>query len=150
MQETGTLKVVASTGGLKFIGEGAKWMNPAKDITAEGMKHLNSLRNKRVVIDFNDKGKYIRCELAPVENRDIPTHPANNQKSAPEPAKTGDITKMNISVSLGKNFNHIKLELLDIEITPDNNGLSTEIQNKLDFLRKEIETAHSKIGDDFK
>ena len=149
MQKTGTLKVVASTGGLKFIGKDAEWMNPAKEITAEGMEHLKALKNKRVIIDFNDKGRYIRCELDTANNREIPNYPANEQKSAPEPAKTEGIQKMNISMTLGKNFNHIKLELLDIEITPNNDNLSTPIQEKLDFLREEIKKAHDNIGDEF-
>lgn len=142
MQKKGNLYIVASTGGLKFIGKDQEWMNPAKDITAEGLDHLKSLKGKYVVINFNDKGKYIRCEIDVGTNSEIKSNPSAEPQKLPETNKSEGIQKMNISVSLSKDYNTIKLELLDVEM---NGSLSRRIQEKIDFLKEEINKAHNKI-----
>ena len=58
----GTLKIVASTGGLKLF-DSDEWLNPAQKITDQGMNHLKSLKSKKVELLFNDKGKYTNIEL---------------------------------------------------------------------------------------
>jgi hypothetical protein len=87
MQKTGTIKVVASTGGLKVF-DSEDWINPADKVTAEGLDYLKSLNKKKVIITLNDKGKYTKVDEDTGENREIPTYPANEQKSAPQSAKT--------------------------------------------------------------
>ena len=60
-------------------------------------------------------------------------------------------TKMNIGVSLSKNYNTIKLELLDEEIEhSDKNHLKEIIQNRINFLKAEINAAHDEIEDEKK
>lgn len=99
MQKTGTLKVVASTGGLRlFSDKEGVWNNPVKDITPEILEHLKALKGKNVVIIFNDKGRYISCEPNTADNKDIATYPTNEEKSAPQQAKSDYISTQTSSV----------------------------------------------------
>ncbi len=60
-------------------------------------------------------------------------------------------TKMNIGVSLSRNYNTIKLELLDEEIEIEDEIPSrTQIQGKINFLKAEINAAHDEIADEKK
>ena len=55
-------------------------------------------------------------------------------------------TKMNIGVSLSKNYNTIKLEFLDMELEhSDSDDLQVAIQQKINFLKEEINKAHEGI-----
>ena len=60
-------------------------------------------------------------------------------------------TKMNIGVSLSRNYNTIKLELLDEEIEIEDEIPSrSQIQGKINFLKDEINKAHDEIADEKK
>ena len=92
-QKFGVLSVIASTGGLKFIGKDQKWMNPPNKATPEEVESLKKMRSKKVCITFNDKGEYVSCGITATDNKDIPTHPETDNKSAPQQAKTGQIDR---------------------------------------------------------
>ena len=94
-QKFGVLSVIASTGGLKFIGKDQKWMNPPNKATPEEVEYLKKMRSKKVCITFNDKGEYVSCGITATDNKDIPTHPETDNKSAPQQAKTGQIQRIN-------------------------------------------------------
>ena len=60
-------------------------------------------------------------------------------------------TKMNIGVSLSRNYNTIKLELLDEDIEIEDEIPSrSQIQGKISFLKDEINKAHDEIADEKK
>jgi len=60
-------------------------------------------------------------------------------------------TKMNIGVSLSKNYNTIKLEFLDKEIEyRDEEDLQGQIQYSINALKVEINKAHEEIADEQK
>ena len=60
-------------------------------------------------------------------------------------------TKMNIGVSLSRNYNTIKLELLDEEIEIEDEIPSrSQIQGKINFLKDEINAAHDEIENEKK
>jgi len=57
-------------------------------------------------------------------------------------------TKMNIGVFLSKNYNTIKLELLDEEIEHIGvDDLSAKIQDSINYLKTEINKAHDGIDE---
>ena len=58
---------------------------------------------------------------------------------------------MNIGVSLSRNYNTIKLELLDEDIEIEDEIPSrSQIQGKISFLKDEINKAHDEIADEKK
>lgn len=60
-------------------------------------------------------------------------------------------TKMNIGVSLSKNYNTIKLEFLDKEVEYESQDeLKNWIQHQINFLKAEINKAHEEIADEKK
>ncbi|MCK5281845.1 MAG: hypothetical protein KAK00_00385 [Nanoarchaeota archaeon] len=79
----GTLKIVASTGGLKLFGSD-KWINPAQKVTEDGMKHLESLKSKKVLIKLNDNGKYVNIDICTDHDT------KSTQNSAPRPMSPPD------------------------------------------------------------
>ena len=138
MQKSGILKIVASTGGLKFLNSD-EWMNPPKDFLSDmALKGIQGLRNKNVIVTFNDDGRYISC----VEGKLEPSNDTTTEKSEPQEDESEAYPKMNVSVSLSKDYNTIKLELLDVAIKGD---LSRRIQEKINFLKTEINKAHDNI-----
>ena len=83
MNKIGTLKIVASTGGLKLLNF-EDWLNPAQKVTPSGIEHLKALKGKKVSIDFNDNGKYVSCNLCS-DNVDIKSCPSTENNSLQSP-----------------------------------------------------------------
>ena len=144
MEKYGVLKIVASTGGLMFVGKKHEWLNPAKKLTPNEIAGIQTLKGTNVIVTFNNEGAYTNV----IEGKKpIPTNPSVDNKTSTQTVKTEEYPKMNVSVALSKDYNTIKLELLDVEIKGD---LSRRLQEKIEFLKTEINKAHDKIDGDEK
>ena len=94
MQKNGILKVVASTGGLRLLGDQeGLWHNRANKMTDGDLIQLKALKNKKVTITFNDKGKYINCEPFIEYNIDNSTDSIEPERSKPQQAKSDYVKK---------------------------------------------------------